>query len=569
MTLRQILDVLWKRKWIIVSVLVVAVVTAVVYLQVRTETYQSSGTLRLNAVVTDAAYSGEIGGAGVDVDPVVIRSPAITEPAAEAIGEDAGTVAGSLSVTADAESRLGRLTITAQGPTAAVARDRAQAVMAAYQEYVDQQVDAALVALQQMQQDAIATAQELQPGVNENPADSIAQANLQTAVQQMTAATAAINTVNNAGATTIVLTPPADGSSTVPSMVIVLLLALGTGLVVGIAAALIRDQFDDRLRGEDEVQGLAGVRPLGELNWDRNVARGESPLPAAGNDRTDLSERLRTLRTTLQVFLPPHGAAFVVTSVEPGDGKSFISANLAMAWSRAGKRVILVGGDLRRPGLARYFGDAADGEGVTEILAERDDGSALDIESIQSRLNSTGNRRLRILPAGTEPPDPADLLARPVTADLIAKLREMADVVVIDSPPAIGMADAGLLASHTDGAVVVASIRRTGRERLIEASNALRASGADILGAVANRSRRALPKTYASYYVGNSAPTSSRSDRTRDERPADRAPADVPDVTDPRDEELSAFLDDGAQTASAGAASTKGRPGSPKKPGSR
>lgn len=569
MTLRQILDVLWKRKWIIVSVLLVAAVTAGVYLQVRTETFQSAGTLRLNAVVTEAAYSGEIGSAGVDIDPSIIRSPTITEPAAEKLGDDPSALAGALSIEADAESRLGRLSITAQGPTPKAAKDRAAAVITAYQEYVDQQVAAAVTSLQQTQQEAIETARALQPGVNENPADSISQANLQTAIQQMTTATAAIDTVNNAGATTILLTPPADGSSTVPGPLIVILLALATGLVVGIAAALIRDQFDDRLRGEDEVQDLAGVRSLGELNWDRNVARGLSPLPVAGNDRTDLSERLRTLRTTLQVFLPARGGAFVVTSVEPGDGKSFVSANLAMAWSRAGKRVILVGADLRRPGLALYFGEAADGEGVSEILSEHDDSEALEVSAIESRLNASGHRRLRILPSGAEPSDPADLLARPVVGELLDRLRELADVVVIDSPPAIGMSDAALLASHTDGAVVIASIRRTGRERLVEAVNSIRAAGAEVLGVVANRSRRALPKTYSSYYVGDG----SARQGAPESRPQAAEPATSDgerDDADARDDEMVALLaTEGAEAPDEHVTTSKGRTASAKKPGAR
>lgn len=502
MTLRQVLDVLWKRKWIIASVLLIAVVTALAYLQIRTETFKSSGTVRLNAVVTDAAYAGAIGDAAINVDSSTVRSPAVLEPAAESLGEDPSALGSAITLEASAESRLGQLTVIAEGPTAASARDRATAVLVSYQDYVDQQVEATLAKLQELQQAAIATARELQPIVNEDPADGIAQANLQTALQKMTSLTAAIDSVNNAGAPTILLRPPGDGSSTVPSVLIVLLLALATGLVVGIAVALIRDQFDDRLRGEEEVEDLTGVRALGELNWDKQLARMDPPLPVARNDRTDLSERLRTLRSTLQVFLPIRESAFVVTSVEPGDGKSFVSANLAMAWSRAGKRVILVGGDLRRPGLARYFGDAADGEGLSEILQEHEVGDALPMTAIESRLNSTPYRRLLVLPSGAEPPDPADLLARPVVSDLILQLRMLADVVIIDSPPTIGMADAALLASHADGAVLIASIRRTARVALTDAVNSLRSAGVEIIGVIANRSRRKLPKSYASYYVG-------------------------------------------------------------------
>jgi capsular exopolysaccharide synthesis family protein len=328
-------------------------------------------------------------------------------------------------------------------------------------------------------------------------------------------------------ATAIVTNPP-PGGSTVPSTLIVLLLALATGLIVGIAAALIRDQFDNRLRGEDEIEEISGARSLGELSWDRGVTQMDPPLPVAHNERTDLSERLRTLRSTLQVFLPRREAVTVITSVEPGDGKSFVSANLAMAWARAGKTVIVVGGDLRRPDLGRYFGDAADGDGLADILHDHEVGETLSREAVESCLNATRYRRLRVLPAGAEPPDPADLLARPVLGEVIAHLRRLADVVIIDSPPAIGMADAALLALQSDGAVVISSVRKTDRVLLSDTVAALRAAGAEVIGVVANRSRRKLPKTYSSYYVTQRAGESSRS--TAPTAADDIAPGEVDDL---------------------------------------
>ncbi|MET0296160.1 MAG: polysaccharide biosynthesis tyrosine autokinase [Microbacterium sp.] len=545
MTLRQVLDVLWKRKWIIVSVVAIALVTAAAYLQIRTETFTSTGALRLNAVVTDAAYSGEIGGVSVDIDPDVILSPAVLDPAADELGVDSAALGGSIDISVDAESRLAQVSVTAEAGSPAAAQDYVSAVLSSFQAYIDAQVAAALQELQEAQTTATATARELQQAVAQNPADSISQANLQTALQRMTSATAAIDTINTGGANTIVLRQPSAGASTVPGAIIVMLLALLTGLIIGIAVALIRDQFDNRLRAEDEVEELTGARSIGELSWDRKLQHMDPPLPVASNERTDLSERLRTLRSNLAVFLPSREAAFVVTSVEPGDGKSFVSANLALAWARAGKKVILVGGDLRRPNLARYFGDAADGEGLSDILQEHEVGEELSIAAVESRLNSTRYRRLMVLPAGPEPSEPADLFARPVISDVIAYLRMLADVVIIDSPPAIGMADAALLASHTDGAIVLATIRKTDRVRLLETLEALRAAGTEVLGVVSNRSRRKLPKSYSSYYVTGSkaepttpalSPSPTTGELELDEFDDDEAPlrrsraADVPPV---------------------------------------
>lgn len=515
-TFRQILGVLQKRSGVIVAVMLIAVVVAVVYLQFRVEKFTSSGTVRLSAVVTDASYSGVIGDASIAIDPSIVLAPAVLDRATAALGEPTGSLNGTVTVDSDANARLARLTIGASGSSPEQARARADAVITAYQEYISEQVRSTVDTLRASQQDAIERARDLQAVITTSPGDTISQANLQSALQQMTSLTTAIDGVTNGGAETIVLRAPAPGSSGAPSMPIVLLLALATGLVVGIAAVLIRDQFDDRLRGEEEVEDLTGARALGELNWDRRLRRAERPLPVAENDRTDLSERLRTLRSTVQVFLPARGAAFVVTSVEPGDGKSFVSANLALAWSRAGKEVILVGGDLRRPGLGRYLGDAADGSGLSDILSEHEVGEALPRDAVESRLNATAHRRLRVLPAGAEPSDPADLLARPVMADVLTTLRSSADVIIIDSPPTIGMADAALLASHTDGVVMIASVGRTNRGLLSDAVASLRTAGVELLGVVANRGRRRLPKSYASYYVAASSSTGAGAERRRE-----------------------------------------------------
>jgi succinoglycan biosynthesis transport protein ExoP len=534
LTLRQILDVLWKRKWIIIAILTIAVITAWGYLQVRDVTYESSGTVRMNGAATNAALAGEVGGIETALDADAATSEAVLEPAAASIGETTADLAAAVSVATDATDRFARITFSAVGSTPSQAQARADAVIASYQDYVEAQMSALLTALQDLQRDAIADARDLQEQVAQNPGDSIASTNLAVALGKMTSVTSAIESISNAGTdSTTIVSPTAPGSPTVPSAITVLLIALATGIITGIAVALVRDQFDNRLRGEDEVHRLTGARSIGELGWDRRIASMDPPLPVAHNDRSDLSERIRSLRSNLGVLIPPDGAAFVVTSVEPGDGKSFVSANLALAWARAGKSVVLVGGDLRRPNLARYFDDAADGEGVSDILGEHEVGAHFDESRVISRLNPTRYRRLQILPSGAEPAEPADLMARPAVTDLIRTLRRIADVVIIDSPPALGMADAALMASHTDGAVVIASARRTDRVRLVETVEALHGAGVEVFGIVTNRSRRKLPKTYSSYYLAGQRPAdeddpqpSRRDRRTAVTSPSTSADAD-------------------------------------------
>ncbi len=500
-TLRQVLEVLWQRAWIIILVAVIAVVSAGAYLAIRDVTYRTTGTVRLNPVVTEAALSGEIGGVVIDLDPDTVTAPVILDKAAELIGEPAGSLNGQISVDLDESSRTGRLFVTGKGPTPDSARVRTDAVIEAYRTYVDEQMVAAEATLRERHQAAITQASALQEEVRRNPSNAIATTNLATALGQMSSLQAQLDAIATSGPATTVLDDAPIGSATVPDPALVLALALLSGLIVGIGAALIRDQFDNRLRGSDEVEEVSGATSLGELRWDPGVKKMIPPLPVAGSHRTDLSEGLRTVRSTLQVLMPPRNAVVVVTSVEPGDGKSFVTANLALAWARAGKQVILVGGDLRRPDLSRYFGESADGGGLSELLSRHADGKHITVEAIEKHLNFTGYRRLRLLPSGAEPPDPADLLAGAGYPVLVEKLRTLADVVIIDSPPAMGLADASLLSAHTDGAVVMASVRRTDRVLLADTVAGLRANGVEVLGVVANRGRRKLPKTYSAYYM--------------------------------------------------------------------
>jgi capsular exopolysaccharide synthesis family protein len=204
----------------------------------------------------------------------------------------------------------------------------------------------------------------------------------------------------------------------------------------------------------------------------------------------------------MQVLLPRTNAVVAFTSVEPGDGKTFVSANVAVTWARAGKSVILVGGDLRRPSLSTYFGEAAEGTGLAELLQDSDSGNRpIREEQITAHLKDSGYPRLRLLPAGQDPADPADLLATAALKKLVDSLRKLADIVIIDSPPAMTLVDASLLGEHTDGVIVLSSVHRTDRSYLVETVESLRQNGVPLLGIVVNRSRRSLPKSYAPYYV--------------------------------------------------------------------
>jgi len=517
-TIREIFVALWRRKWIIVAVTVLAAIVAVVYLQRLTPNYVSSVTVRFGPVVTQAISTGELGGVTVNLDPSVVTSPDVLDPAAKAIGEPKGSLYGKVTYAQDANASSTNaattsVTLSVAGPDPVEAQKRATAVVRSLTAYVDGVMSSTLQTLQANYIKVGKEAATYRSQFVANPNDPTVQANLATATNQLTTLGTQIATLQNAGASVIVTAPASPGVSTNPSLLIVFALAIVCGLIAGMGVALIRDHFDERLRDEDDLEAALGVPILGTLPADRAVARRRERLPAGSARHTVLSEGIRSLRTTMQVLLPHGKGVLVITSVEPGDGKTFLSANVALSWARAGRKVILVGGDLRRPSLAAYFPDAVGGPGLGGLLFDAGDGTVLppQREQIAAALRNTPYRGLRVLPGGEDIADPGDLLAEEGLASIVRLLAGMADVVVIDTPPALGLADASLLAAEADGVVLLASVGRTRRNLIGDALESLRANGANVYGIVVNRARRRVPKSYQAYYMhsGSSRPASA------------------------------------------------------------
>lgn len=497
---------LWRRKWIIVAVTLLAAIVAGAYLARLDPNYKSSTTARASTFLTDSITSGSIAGVTADVDPSIIMTPTILEPAADAIGEPVAALASSVTYQVIEGLRTNNLEVTANGPTPTSAQERAKAVMQSYSDYVDTTIQTTLANLQASVAATTEQIRAYQSQLAANPNDPIAAQNLATALASLSGYNAQIVAIQNAGAPLTVTSPAAPGTSTNPSMLIVAALALVCGLLAGAGIALVRDFFDDRIRASDEVEPLTGVPAIAELANDRRVARKKMRLPAGSAERTALSEGIRSLRTTIQVMLPEGKGAVVITSVEPGDGKTFLSTNLAVSWARAGRKVILVGGDLRRGQLGSYFYGLNNVSGLGDLLSDAAAARrAPNQTQIIDALQSTSYRGLRIMPSGTTTDEPADLLGGRDLGRVIAHLVRSADVVVIDSPPALALADASELAAHSAGVILVATVNRTRRALLRDTVANLRANGIEVLGIVVNRSRRRLPRSYSSYYVDRGA----------------------------------------------------------------
>jgi capsular exopolysaccharide synthesis family protein len=500
MTLGQALSVLGKRIWYLIVAVLAAVAGALVFYLQQPVEFSSAATVSLSPTVSEALESGEVAGVTVDLDPALIPSPTVLDPAAGALGVAPESLYGSVTELAQASSTSARtlVTIEAIGGTAQQAQDRAQAVTDSYLAFLDAQIASVREQLETRRNDATAQAAALQAQVAANPDDSVAAANL-------TSALSTLGTVNNqlaaldvAGDPARVLSAASAGQPTGTSLTTVVLIAIALGLIVGISVALVRDHLDDRLRSEDELEQLTGRPTLGVLSFDKSVAKEEERLPIIEAPRSAVAEDLRALRTSLQVLVPGPGAVIVVTSVHPGEGKSFTSANLASAWARAGRRVLLVDGDLRKPNMSAYFPESNVRWGLSGIVSQVNEvgtaGSLLDA-IIESRVEN-----LWLLPTGGILAEPADLLASTAIESTVKHLAAQFDVVIIDTPPSLVLADASLFAAHADGVILITAIGRTLRNQIRETAFELGARGAQLIGVVANQKRRSRRSDYYAYY---------------------------------------------------------------------
>lgn len=275
------------------------------------------------------------------------------------------------------------------------------------------------------------------------------------------------------------------------------MLAAAVGLVLALGTAFLLEYLDDTIKTPDDVERamklttLAGISRIGGDKMSDRLITIKHP-------RSPISEAYRVLRTNLQFSsLDRPLQTLVVTSPNPVEGKSTTAANLAVVMAQAGKAVVLVDADLRRPVQHRVFG-VDNNRGLTEVLLDGD-------PVLDRNLQETGVENLRLLTTGPLPPNPSELLGSQRMARLVEQLKKEADVIVFDSPPSLAVADASVLATQADGVLMVADAGHTRRKMANEAVERFRQVGANLLGVALNRlksGRGGYSYYYYHYYYG-------------------------------------------------------------------
>lgn len=273
---------------------------------------------------------------------------------------------------------------------------------------------------------------------------------------------------------TLVEEAEAPSAPASPRPAVSALLGLLLGVAVGVGIALLRNTLDTRIRNERDVEALTDRPVIGGIVFDPKAK--ERPLIVQADPNSPRAESFRILRTNLQFLDLGEGRrSFVVTSPEPGDGKSTTTANLALALTYAGARVLLVSADLRKPRVAELL--RIEGSvGLADVLAGR-------VEFIDA-LQRWGKSELFALPAGSLPPNPSELLGSTRMAQLVKQVGKEFDFVLYDAPPLLPVTDAAVLSKLVGGAIMVVASGKTRSFHLEGAIDALDNVGAPVSGIV-------------------------------------------------------------------------------------
>jgi capsular exopolysaccharide synthesis family protein len=284
-------------------------------------------------------------------------------------------------------------------------------------------------------------------------------------------------------------------------------LALVLGLLLGVGLAFLRDHIDDVIRDEpDFKRATAGLPILGRIpNWQdpdggERLATVLEPHSLASESYRELSAGVRFLllaHTDRQGEVGPTdsvGRSIMLSSAHAGDGKTSTAANLAVAAARVGLRTLLIDGDLRRPTVHKRFGLGRT-TGLTDLLLSGGD--------VDDHLTEVGVDNLQVLPAGTLPPNPHELLASPAMRALQRDVLLRADLVIYDTPAVLAVPDALELAQYVDVAVLVGRTGSTSRRQLSAAIERMEQVGGEVAGTVLNDIDPQTDGYYYSYYYLN------------------------------------------------------------------
>lgn len=419
MELQTYLTILWRRKWvIIITALVTVAIVGLGTSRIKPQ-YAASGTLRMSTIDTDGVKSGELDYADrvMNTYGTILQSRAVKSTLKQSLGVEN---LPQVSVVFLANTEL--MQITAQSPNPVLA---ARVVNAAAEILIDQ----------------------------------------------------ARRTRGSRRFTLSLVDPAVPPTSPVlPRWSFNLLLGAMVGLIGGLGLAFLFENLDTTMHSIEQIETVTGLATLGQIPFVRT--RPQNALLNGSSLSGEAFQRLRTNILTLH-----NGTilkAFLITSAEPGDGKSTIVANLATAVAKSGRKIIVVDSDLRLPTLHKIF-ELNNEVGLSNVLRHE--------VPLPEAIQYSHIAGVQVLTSGPLPPNPVDLLDTPQMQALIEYLKKHFDLVLLDTPALLPVIDAAVLAPMVDGVVMIIRRAQTRQEAIQAAQQQLNTVKAVPVGVVINQAQ--------------------------------------------------------------------------------
>ena len=285
-----------------------------------------------------------------------------------------------------------------------------------------------------------------------------------------------------------------------------LMVAVLFGLMLGLAGAILYQRLDIRFHEPDDFRkmGYSALSVIPDLKTlIKSEFKGKETVEVDGqhvstslvmllNPLSSAAESYRRLRTSIQFSRPDTVIeTLLITSPEPGEGKSTITANLAIATAQAGRRTLIIDADLRRPRIHKLFGIRKE-PGLSDLL--------FDLRDFNEEDYATDIDGLFIMPMGSKIPNPTEVLGSQKMRELLRVLRQSFDFIILDTPPVLAFSDAMLLSTQTDACIVVASADSSRMPAYATTVDLLESVGAVYIGGVMNRFKPKLTQSYAYNY---------------------------------------------------------------------
>ncbi len=549
--IKHYLYILRSRWWLLALMLVGAAVTAFVLSRLSTPVYRATTTLLIEAKGNDAMNSADYAAIRASeslaqtyasllqsrtvAEEVYKRLDLANKPGATFGTVQANPVAGTQLIRVNADNSAPEMAALVVNTVASVfieqnyqrqtsGYSQSQDSLARQLDYLEGQINqttTALAALQNAQGVAEsaerARQEELLAQYNQN------YTSLLQSIENVRLA--AIQSTSNIIQVEPAITPTRPLR---PNVMLNTVVAGVLGLLAGVILALIEDFLDDTVKSPEAASQQLHLPIIGMvLNFDAERER----LITLLKPRSPAAESFRRIRINIKYASVDHDLrTLLVTSPAPSEGKTTLAANLGVVMATDNQRTILIDGDLRRPNLHKAMG-LPNRRGLSDLFIESAD-------TLKDAMQATGVEGLSVITSGPLPPNPSELLDSAKIGHILQEVRQQADLIIIDAPPAISLTDAIALSQRVDGVVMVLRAGRTKMALLRHAVQDLRQVGANIIGLVftdidhaSNRYGQYYYyyKNYDGYYESGDEATKELSGRKRREIFGRRNGADQPE----------------------------------------